>query len=301
MRKDRKARKIVKTVQTAAMLAVLCIGMIHVIAGQADKAVDAVETVYQKPMIPPAPTNAEESSVPHDAHGESAGGTIAEAPSDGFSTPQYAGEPYELVNDNVPLFTDAEFNKASSYFEEYSPLDSLGRCGTAEASFGTDTIPAEKRGDIGGIKPSGWKQAKYKGIGRDGSYDPDAVGYLYNRSHLLMYALGGNGGDGSDNGNLNLITGTRYMNVQGMLPFENKVLYYVKDTGNRVLYRVKPVFDGNELVPRGVHMECASVEDRGQSLSFNVFVFNIQPHIIIDYRDGSSKSEDGADLYAGRS
>lgn len=295
-------KKFLKYARTFVILIVLCLGLIHVIAGQADQAMNAVESSYSI-IKPNKPVKEVETFTEPDSAGE---GITSETVSDielseyGFTIPQYAGEPYELVNNNVPVFSDDEFERAVSYFEDYSDLDSLGRCGIAEASFGPDTIPTKKRGDIGSIKPSGWKQAKYNGIGADGSYDPTATNYLYNRAHLLMFALGGNGGDGSDNGNLNLITGTRYMNVQGMLPFENKILNYVKDTGNRVLYRVTPVFYGNELVARGVHMECASIADKGESFSFNVYVFNIQPHITIDYRDGSSKSDDGFDVYTGK-
>lgn len=215
--------------------------------------------------------------------------------------PVYEGEPYELVNNNVPDFTDADYEKASKPFEYYTDLDSLGRCGMVEACIVPESMPTKKRGDIGYIKPTGWKQAKYAGIAEDGSYDKEKVSFLMNRSHLLAYMLGGAGGDGSDDIAKNLISGTRYMNCQGQLRFENKIANYIRDTGNAVLYRITPVFNNNELMARGVMLEAASVEDRGQSLSFNVYVFNVQPGIHIDYETGDSYAEDGSpDLYAGK-
>lgn len=187
--------------------------------------------------------------------------------------PEYSGEPYIEINGNEPEFTEEDFSEDS--FEIYSELDSLGRCGTAYANVGTDLMPTEKRGSIGQVKPSGWQTVKYDIV--DGKY-------LYNRCHLIGYQLSG------ENANKeNLITGTRYMNVEGMLPFENMVADYVKETDHHVLYRVTPVFDGNDLVAQGVHMEAYSVEDQGDGISYNVYVYNVQPGISIDYATGESE------------
>lgn len=187
--------------------------------------------------------------------------------------PEYSGEAYVTINDNIPGFTEDEITNIS--YESYSELDSLGRCGTAEACVGQDIMPTEKRGEIGQIKPSGWHTVKYP------EYISDR--YLYNRCHLIGYQLTG------ENANVkNLITGTRYLNVTGMLPFENEIAGYVKETNNHVMYRVTPCFADNELVARGVYMEAYSVEDSGKGVSFNVYCFNIQPNITIDYATGDS-------------
>ena len=189
--------------------------------------------------------------------------------------PEYSGQPYVIINDNEPYFDKDDLTTQT--FEKYSSLDSLGRCGVAYANIGEETMPTEKRGNIGMIKPSGWQIKKYDFI--DGKY-------LYNRCHLIGYQLSG------ENANeKNLITGTRYMNTEGMLPFENQVADYVKDTGNHVLYRVTPVFEGNHLVADGVLMEAMSVEDRGLDIEFNVFVYNVQPGVKIDYATGNSQLE----------
>ena len=189
--------------------------------------------------------------------------------------PEYNGEPFLAVNNNVPEFTDEE-RKSQSY-EDYSQLDSLGRCGETIANVGKDLMPNKKRGSIGSVKPTGWHTVKYDNV--QGKY-------LYNRCHLIGYQLSG------ENANRrNLITGTRYMNVDGMLPFENMVADYVKETGNHVLYRVTPIFEGDDLVAKGVQMEAESVEDEGKDLSFNVFVYNVQPGIEIDYHTGESHQE----------
>ena len=185
--------------------------------------------------------------------------------------PSYSGSSYVELNNNEPLFTDDYLT--SQPFEYYSELDSLGRCGTAFANICADLLPTEDRGEIGNIRPSGWHTVNYHEL-IDGNY-------LYNRCHLIAFSLAG------ENANeKNLITGTRYLNVSGMLPFEMKVLDYVKDTGNHVLYRVTPVFEGNNLLATGVIMEARSVEDDG--LKFNVFVYNVQPGIGINYADGDS-------------
>lgn len=185
----------------------------------------------------------------------------------------YNGNNYVIVNDNNPYFKEEEYTTDS--FEKYSELDSLGRCGVAYANISKDLMPTEKRGSIGSIKPSGWHTIKYDHI--DGKY-------LYNRCHLIGYQLTG------ENANeKNLITCTRSMNTKGMLQFENMVTKYIKDTGNHVLYRVTPVFEGNNLVATGVEMEAYSVEDNGKGIKFNVFVYNIEDGIIIDYKTGDSK------------
>ena len=186
--------------------------------------------------------------------------------------PDFSDSPYVILDDNQPDFPEEDLTETS--FESYSPLDSLGRCGVAYANVGTDLMPTEERGDIGSVKPSGWQTVKYDIV--DGKY-------LYNRCHLIGFQLTG------ENANeQNLITGTRYMNVDGMLPFENLVADYVKETGNHVLYRVTPVYMGDELVARGVQMEGYSVEDQGEGVCFNVFVYNAQPGITIDYATGDS-------------
>ena len=189
--------------------------------------------------------------------------------------PAYSGTPYTEVNGNKPYFTEADLTTKS--FETYSELDSLGRCGVAYANVGQDLMPTEPRGEIGAVKPTGWHLVKYDNV--DGKY-------LYNRCHLIAYMLA------AENANpLNLITGTRYLNVQGMLPFETKVCDYVKNTGNHVLYRVTPIFDGDNLLADGVLMEAYSVEDAGEGICFCVFAYNVQPGIGIDYATGDNWAE----------
>lgn len=191
--------------------------------------------------------------------------------------PEYSGEPYIILNDNQPDFSDDELTEES--YESYSDLDSLGRCGVAEANIGQDLMPTEERGAIGQVKPTGWHTIKYDNV--DGKY-------LYNRCHLIGYQLT------AENANeKNLITGTRYLNVTGMLPFEDTVANYVKETNNHVLYRVTPIFEGNNLVASGVQMEAKSVEDDGKGVCFNIYAYNVQPGITIDYATGeSSESKD---------
>lgn len=189
------------------------------------------------------------------------------------SIPAYDGNPWTEVNDNVPYFKESDFTSTS--YESYNDLDDLGRCGTAVANIGKDLMPKEERGSIGMIKPTGWHTVKYDGI--DGEY-------LYNRCHLIGYQLTG------ENANeKNLITGTRYMNTEGMLPFENMTADYIKETGNHVLYRVTPIFEGNNLLASGVLMEGESVEDDGKGIEFCVYCYNVQPGIEIDYATGESK------------
>lgn len=186
--------------------------------------------------------------------------------------PEYSGEDYIILNNNIPNFSESDLTTTS--FEEYSPLDSLGRCGVAYANIGTDIMPTEKRESISSVKPSGWQSVKYDIV--EGKY-------LYNRSHLIGYQLT------AENANdRNLITGTRYFNATLMLPYENMVADYIKETNNHVLYRVTPIFEGNNLVATGVQMEAKSVEDNGEGIEFNVFVYNVQPGITIDYATGNS-------------
>lgn len=190
-----------------------------------------------------------------------------------YDIPAYSGAPYVEINGNVPFFTSEDITIES--FEYYSNLDLLGRCVYAFANIGRDIMPTEERGAIGMVKPSGWHTVKYPDIIEDL--------YLYNRCHLIGYQLSG------ENANeKNLITGTRYMNVEGMLPFENQVADYVEDTGNHVLYRVTPRFTDYNLVADGVLMEAYSVEDSGEGIQFCVFVYNVQPGIEIDYATGES-------------
>lgn len=189
-----------------------------------------------------------------------------------WEIPPYTSEPYTAINDNLPFFTDDEITDQS--FETYSPLDALGRCGVAFACVGQDLMPTEDRGSIGQVKPSGWHLVKYDCV--DGKY-------LYNRCHLIGYQLT------AENANeRNLITGTRYLNIEGMLPFENQVADYVQQTGNHVLYRVTPVFEGDNLLASGVLMEAYSVEDSGNGICFCVYAYNVQPGVQIDYATGES-------------
>ena len=190
------------------------------------------------------------------------------------SIPEFNGkDAYVVLNNNEPNFTKEDMTTKS--FEKYSKLDNLGRCGVAFANVGRDIMPTEERGSIGQVKPSGWQTIKYDIV--DGKY-------LYNRCHLIGYQLTG------ENANReNLVTGTRYLNIDGMLDFENDIADYVKKTGNHVLYRVTPIFQGSELVCRGVQMEALSVEDNGKGIKFNVFAYNAQPGVEIDYSTGKSK------------
>lgn len=188
--------------------------------------------------------------------------------------PAFSGAPYVEIDGNQPAFSEAE--RTAESFETYSALDELGRCGPAFACIGQDLMPTQERESISQVRPTGWQNAEYDFV--DG-------GYLYNRCHLIGFQLTG------ENANeQNLITGTRYMNVEGMLPFENMVADYVKETGSHVLYRVTPVFEAEELVARGVQMEAWSVEDEGDGVCFNVYVYNNQPGVEIDYRTGESRA-----------
>ena len=191
------------------------------------------------------------------------------------SIPEYNGEAYVYINNNIPTFTDEE--KTLESLEYYSPLDNLGRCGVAFANVSKDTMPTEERESISNIEPTGWQSVKYAIV---------SGGYLYNRCHLIGYQLTGENANAE-----NLITCTRYMNATTMLQFEQEVAAYVEETGNHVLYKVTPYFEGDNLVATGVSIEAYSIEDNGEGISFNVFVYNVEPGITIDYATGESKLE----------
>ena len=186
--------------------------------------------------------------------------------------PAYSGSPYVELDGNQPGFSLEE--RTTDSFETYSTLDALGRCGPAYACIGQDLMPTEDRESISSVHPTGWVQAEYSFVD---------VGSLYNRCHLIGFQLTGENANEE-----NLITGTRYMNVEGMLPFENMVADYIKETGNHVLYRAIPIFEGENLVASGVVMEALSVEDEGEGVCFHVYVYNVQPGVEIDYATGES-------------
>ena len=192
------------------------------------------------------------------------------------NVPEYSGEAYCVINGNTPFFDESELT--TSAFESFAELDELGRCGVTMACIGQEIMPTEDRGSISHVKPSGWVNVPYSFV--DGEY-------LYNRCHLIGFQL-----TGENDNERNLITGTRYVNTEGMLPFENMVADYVKETGNHVYYRVTPIFDGSELVARGVLMEALSVEDGGDGICFNVYCYNVQPGVIIDYATGESRIDE---------
>ena len=187
--------------------------------------------------------------------------------------PEYSGKPYVIINDNNPDFDDLA--KTTNSFEVYSELDYLGRCTSAYANIGIDLMPTKERGSIGSVKPTGWHTVKYDIVDNK---------YLYNRCHLIGYQLT------AENANKNnLITCTRSMNIDGMLDFENKVAEYIRETKNHVLYRVTPIYENDNLLASGVQMEALSIEDNGKGIKFNVFVYNVEPGIEIDYKTGDSK------------
>ncbi len=190
--------------------------------------------------------------------------------------PEYSGKDFVELSGNQPSFTEYDFSHITG--ENYSELDKLGRCGTATVMLDRSMMPAVERGSIGEIKPTGWMQKKYPGI-----VDSEPP-YLYNRCHLIAYAL-----TGQNANEKNLITGTRYFNVEGMLPFEESVMRYLDNSNNHVLYRISPYFKDKELLARGVEMEAYSVEDNGEGICFHVFVYNVQPGIVLDYGSGESE------------
>ena len=222
----------------------------------------------------------EDSSVSSTTSKPSSVGGGTAKPVDLLSIPAYSGNAFVTINNNKPSFSSAELTTKG--YEKYSPLDNLKRCGVAIASCGKEIMPGanEERGSISSIYPSGWNQAKYEGI---------SGGWLWNRCHLIGWQLS------AENANReNLITGTRYMNISGMLPFENMVADYIRETGNHVAYRITPIYKGNNLVCSGVQMEAYSIEDNGDGIEFNVYCYNVQPGININYADGSSSSQNGS-------
>ena len=241
----------------------------------AQESQEAVATAPESAADPEEPQAQEADPAPEEPAGQAEPTAF-----DLSQVPAYDGSPYATVNGNVPTIGEADLPAAS---ESYAPLDSLGRCGAAIAVVSPSTMPAEgeERGSIGMVKPTGWHTVRYDDL-VDGRY-------LYNRCHLIGWQLT------AENANEeNLVTGTRYMNTEGMLPFENEVADYVDRTGGRVLYRVEPVFVGDELVCRGVHMEARSLDDAGMGVAFNVFCYNVQPGVGIDYATGESWREESA-------
>lgn len=197
--------------------------------------------------------------------------------------PEYTGNAYTVINNNIPFFSKSEL--ACEPYTYYSELDTLGRCGYAMACLSIDMIPTEERGSIGSIKPTGWHNNKYPELIEDL--------YVYNRCHLLAFCVTGHNVVYDTDGNAkNLITGTRYMNVEGMLPFETKIAKYIEMTENHVLYKVTPVFDGDNLLVSGVYLQAYSIEDNGAGICFNVFCHNVQPGIILDYKTGQNQVDE---------
>ena len=239
-----------------------------VLTGCGDTAAPATSPAEDQSTQSAVQSEPEEAQEPAQDASSPAGETVELS-----SLPGYSGEAYVAVNNNQPYFSEEEQQNTEA-FETYSPLDELGRCGVAWANICQELMPTEERGEIGQVKPSGWHTVKYDCV--DGKY-------LYNRCHLIGFQLAG------ENANeQNLITGTRYLNIEGMLPFENLVADYVQETGNHVLYRVTPVFDGDNLVASGVLMEGWSVEDAGEGVCFCVYAYNVQPGVEIDYATGDS-------------
>ncbi len=238
--------------------------------------------------VPSYTAAANRTPEPEKTESPSSGDSAAPTPSPSSNTEtteadlallKYSGKPYAVVNGGIPSFSQP----GTASWERYGELDRLGRCTAAEACIGRDIMPTLTRGPIGQIKPTGWHTAKYDFV--DGKY-------LYNRGHLIGYQLT------AENANeRNLITGTRYLNINGMLPFEDETADYIKSTGNHVMYRVTPIFKGDELVARGVQMEALSVEDNGKGVSFNVYCYNNQPGITIDYATGESHTDNKKDNF----
>ena len=223
-------------------------------------------------------SGSQQTEVNTELSGEKDTGSPEQSSFDLSQVPAYSGEPYVVVNNNIPFFKDSDLTTEA--FEKYSDLDSLGRCGAAYANVCQEIMPTEKRGAIGMVKPTGWQTVKYDWV--DGKY-------LYNRCHLIGYQLSG------ENANeKNLITGTRYLNVDGMLPFENLVADYVHETDHHVLYRVTPVFENSNLVASGVLMEAQSVEE--DDVLFCVYCYNVQPNVTIDYATGESRASEDTNI-----
>lgn len=241
------------------------------------------EGCHAEQVIPAASILSEQTGIPEETSESAADASVSPESTialaemaDPASIPAYAGEASAIVHDDVPYFTQTELSEETP--ELFSELDELGRAGAAMERLGPETLPSEPRGSIGMIRPSGWHLVKYDIV--DGQY-------LYNRCHLIAYELSGVNAE-----ERNLITGTRYLNVSGMLPYENKTADYIRSSGYHVLYRVTPVYEGDNLVASGVLMEAESIEDEGAGLSFCVYCYNVQPGVVIDYSDGSSHLEE---------
>lgn len=267
----KKIRKGILTISMIVVLALIVPGCSSEINNPADKSIQQTE----QPAAPSQETKSGTSGTSGDHTQDLSDLPSGEDTINLSSLPAYTGAPYIELDGNVPGFTEDELTTDS--FESYSPLDDLGRCQSAYACIGQDLMPKEERDSISDVKPTGWHTYEYDFV--DG-------GYLYNRCHLIGYQLT------AENANeRNLITGTRYLNVEGMLPFENMVADYIKETGNHVMYRVTPVFDGDNLVANGVSMEAYSVEDEGEGISFHVYCYNVQPGVTIDYATGESQED----------
>lgn len=242
------------------------------VEGEPEKQTVEADVVEESASTTPWGTSIEEDTSEETSAGETSSDEASSAEE------EEVVEPYIVENDNIPYFSDQEIEQAEVY-AEYGELDALGRVTEANAVLGQELMPDKEREDISGVKPTGWQQAKYANV--DG-------GWLYNRSHLIGYQLTG------ENANpKNLMTGTRYFNVEGMLPFENYVANYIEETGNLVRYRITPVFEGDNLLASGVFMEALSIEDYGESLRMNVYIPNVQPGVEIDYATGDSVGQQG--------
>lgn len=290
-KKMKKCNRILKWHNIRGMLLTFCVFMMMSVASgcgttETDQNVDKTTFVNVTEVTESSESNVTQETIEQteaekqtedNQETTKAAAAVSEAPQNfDFSfIPAYEGKAYVAVNDNVPFFTEDELS--SSSFETYGDLDALGRCTTCVASVGQDLMPTEERGSIGAVKPTGWHTVKYDFV--DGKY-------LYNRCHLIGYQL-----TGENVNEKNLITGTRYLNIEGMLPFENMVADYVKETKQHVMYRVTPVFEGDNLLASGVLMEGKSVEDNGEGILFCVFAYNVQPGVTIDYATGESTTD----------
>jgi len=260
------------TSRLIALICALCLLLGCVGCGDEPPAVDSGNSVIVSQVTTASKTNTTVCETTSTANTVTTTTTAAPVKVS-FEVPKYTGETFAIINDNEPFFAVGELSDDS--FESYSPLDSLGRCGVAVACIGSDLMPTEERESLSSVTPSGWHNNPYSFV--DG-------GYLYNRCHLIGFQLTG------ENANeKNLITGTRYFNVEGMLPFENMVADYIKETDNHVMLRVTPYYDDDNLVASGVLMEGYSVEDNGEGVCFNVFVYNVQPGVDIDYATGENR------------
>lgn len=249
------------------------------ISNTKDDTSNTTDTTSQEESKPTTNSSTQTSTTSEKPNNSQSVGTGTTKAVDPSTLPAYSGTAYTIVNNNQPNFSAAELTTKG--YEKYSSLDSLGRCGVALASCGKEIMPGanEERGSISSIKPTGWVQKSYSGV---------SGGYLWNRCHLIGWQLS------AENANRkNLITGTRYMNINGMLPFENMVADYIKETGNHVAYRITPIFEGENLVCSGVQMEAYSVEDDGDGICFNVYCYNVQPGITINYSNGDSSGPSG--------